>query len=684
MQPGKDSIRYPEFSAELASMIRKREKSRAARCSAIRIVAIALACSQAPCEGLSGQSPAPSIRVVRASQISTAHPKRPHIESFLAVDPRDSKHLIAASMIGSESGQLGANVYVSFDGGQQWTASRVAARDSALLIGGDPTVYFTREGTPLFMLGTRVHGRPATVMSRSTDGGRSWPSPLVLPYRDRPYIAFDTTGQRLDGTTYIGGQFSSFLLSRSTDSARTFDYAQIISRDIAGVDPTMPIRGVLTDMIVTPSGVLVMPFMSAHDMRDSIQAPPPRDSVAEWKLRVLVSDDGGRTFLAARDGPTLHFLGGFRGLQATGAARATIDQSRGKFRGRIYLTWSDWDAAHKAFVIRVASSGDLGKSWKTTVVNDNTNDHDPNNPAIAVSPDGIVAVVWNDRRDDPENRCWRLYGAISTDGGETFLPNVKLSGAPTCTNAPKNWVLSTWDQYDDWTDPTRPRPGFGLTAMVPVRFPNGGDTQGLVADADGFFHAAWINGETGALQLWYTKFAVAPGIVASVRAQNAEHSAGSAAAPVPAGRVDVTQVLTFVMRDPKIDFAHGTLEVSMRVVNPTNRCVRGPLEVVSDRLISPSAMALGLENFKVANSDNRQEGVGASWTISAGPTRELPPHGKTPPRILRFSFTGGVPAAPEGYFEPAFRIFARDDSAIDSAGVKAVHDPRCEKPETKK
>jgi hypothetical protein len=633
------------------------------RRTVVRIVGSALASAVALSGRVSAQSAPPTITVVRSTQISTAHPKRPHIESFLAVDPHDSKHMIAASMIGDSSGRLGTNVYVSFDGGQHWSASRIAPRDSALLIGGDPTVYFTREGTPLFMLGTRVNGRPATVISRSADGGRSWPKPLVLPYRDRPYIAFDTTGQRLDGTSYIGGQFSSFLLSRSTDSARTFDYAQIISRDVGGADATMPIRGVLTDIVVTPSGVLVMPFMSALDMRDSTQAPPPRDSVTDWRLRVLVSDDGGRTFLGAREGPPLHLLGGFRGLQSTGAARATIDQSRGKYRGRIYLAWSDWDAKRKAMVVRVAYSDDLWKSWKTTIANDNTDVRDPNNPAIAVSPEGIVALVWNDRRDDPKNKCWRLYGAISTDGGETFLPNVKLSDAPTCTNAPGNWVLSAWDQYDDWTEPTRPRPGFGLTAMVPVRFPNGGDTQGLVADANGFFHAAWINGETGALQLWYTKFAVNSQIVAKMRARNAEHTAGASAAPVPAGRVDVTQELTFVMSNPKVDFAHGTLEVTMRVVNPTARCMRGPLDVVADRLLSASAKAMGLANFRIANADNKQDSVGASWTFPVGVAPSLPPHAKTPPRILRFTFTGGVPAEPEGYFEPAFRIFARDDRA---------------------
>jgi hypothetical protein len=165
--------------------------------------------------------------------------------------------------------------------------------------------------------------------------------------------------------------------------------------------------------------------------------------------------------------------------------------------------------------------------------------------------------------------------------------------------------------------------------------------------------------------------------VAMVRAGNAEHSSGSSAAAVPAGRVDVTQELTFVMSDPKIDFAHGTLEVSMRVLNPTTRCMRGPLDVVADRLTSAAAKAMGLENFKIANADNRQDGAGATWAFPVGPTQSLPPHGKTPPRVLRFSFTGGVPAEPEGYLEPAFRIFARDNSSVVAPDSASPLDSRC-------
>jgi hypothetical protein len=610
------------------------------------------------------QSNAPAIHVVRSHQVSTAHPSRPHVESFLAVDPRDSKHMIAASMVGLPTGQLGTSVYVTFDGGREWSASRIAPRDSVLERGGDPIVYITRDGGALYALGGRVNGRPATVVSRSADGGRTWGSPQPINYRDRPYMAFDTVSIRLDGTIYVGGQFGVFLLSRSADDGRSFSYPEIISRDLGGPDRDAPIRGLLADLLVTADGVLVMPFAGAVDMRDSTAAPPASDTTSQTlALRLLISDDAGRSFFAVRDGPRMHAIGGFRGAQATSGPRAAIDQSRGRYRGRIYLVFPDWDAERKTYVVRLAHSSDLGKTWKTTVVNEIVDGHDPGNPALAVTRDGIVGVVWNDRRGDPKNQCWRLYGAVSTDGGETFLPNVALSVTPTCMNAPANWVLNAWYQYDYWTKPEQPRPGFGVAAFVASRFPNGGDTQGLVADAEGVFHAAWINGETGTLQLWYTAFAVDSQLVAGVRARNAERTVAAGAAPVPAGRTELTQELTFEVSEPKIDFDRGALEVTVRVVNPTGHPVRGPIDVVVDRLTTESDRAMGLENFKAANADNGKDGEGAAWTFAVGAAGVLAPNGKTPPRVLRFSFTGGVPQQPIGYFVPLFRIFGQESGA---------------------
>ena len=104
------------------------------------------------------------------------------------------------------------------------------------------------------------------------------------------------------------------------------------------------------------------------------------------------------------------------------------------------------------------------------------------------------------------------------------------------------------------------------------------------------------------------------------------------------------------MSDPRIDFAAGVLVVTMRVVNPTSRAVLGPIDIVVDRLMNQRDRALGLTDFKVANADRGGTGDGARWTFQTGPGAVLQPHGKTPSKVLRFSFTGGIPAQPNGTF----------------------------------
>lgn len=74
--------------------------------------------------------------------------------------------------------------------------------------------------------------------------------------------------------------------------------------------------------------------------------------------------------------------------------------------------------------------------------------------------EGIVAVTWNDRRHDPEGRCYHHYVALSRDGGRTFGEGHQVSEEETCFPSGYRWQ-------------------------------NGGDTNGLVALPDGSFRVVW-------------------------------------------------------------------------------------------------------------------------------------------------------------------------------------------------
>ncbi len=617
---------------------------------------VALSCclSAAPVRAVA-QKAAGGLRILARLPISPDTLRRPHFETFLAVDPKNPRHMLATSMLLRPDTKIGTSVYVTFDGGHRWTRGRTSAAGELMFRSGDPLVYFGSEGTSFFVAGGRTEDdRPITFFSRSRDGGRTWDAPQHHPYRDRPWLAFDSTDKVLGGSIYFAGTYGSLVLSRSMDDGRSFSLAELITRDREGPDPSALIRGgALADLQVTPDGVLVLPFLSSANMADSV---PTQDSVQVGKFRLLVSDDGGRTFGPLRAGPDNRGAATYRGVRATTAPRTAMDHTHGPHRGRLYLSYIEYDAGR--FVVKLGRTDDLGKTWATTVVSDDTTGHDPSNAAIAVNRDGIVAVIWNDRRDDPKGDCFRLYAAISLDGGQHFRPSVALSDAPACPNAPANWQLSAWYQYDDWSDPAHPRPGFGLTTMVPTRFPNGGDTQGLVADRDGVFHAAYIDGRHGGMGLSLVDFSVDSALVAETRVKAAAATT-TATAPVPAGWDDVTQELEFAVGQPTIDFERGTVAIPLRVSNKAGRSVRGPLTIVVDQFIDSLNKAMGLRNFRAANADSGGPRGGATWAFEVPADGVLSRGEHSLPRTLQFKFDGGVPAEPQGYFEPKFRIYAR-------------------------
>jgi hypothetical protein len=68
-------------------------------------------------------------------------------------------------------------------------------------------------------------------------------------------------------------------------------------------------------------------------------------------------------------------------------------------------------------------STDGGATWESPVrVNEDpiTSTNDQLTPCMAINPDGVLGVVFYDRRDDPNNLIVQAYIAISTDGGQTF------------------------------------------------------------------------------------------------------------------------------------------------------------------------------------------------------------------------------------------------------------------------
>jgi hypothetical protein len=115
-------------------------------------------------------------------------------------------------------------------------------------------------------------------------------------------------------------------------------------------------------------------------------------------------------------------------------------------------------------------STDYGKTWTQTVMvgRDSStggilNDDNDGQASVAVGPDTVVsgqvmphmavdsqgnlAVIWYDNRSDPTNQRLDVFGTVSSDGGQTFSPNFRLSDQSFDPSAGKFTDAAGQDDY---------------------------------------------------------------------------------------------------------------------------------------------------------------------------------------------------------------------------------------------
>jgi hypothetical protein len=563
------------------------------------------------------------ITVTANTHISADAPKSVFFETLLALNPKNPSHMLATASVVSSKLE-GAALYSTRDGGKSWHRIPSVSGDTITPSGGDPIVYFDGNGTAFW----GSYNKVGLTLARSADGEK-WEGPIVVGRGgwDRPWLAFDRSDSPYAGRMYAtGGMYIATSTGRdvptvpvhtSVDGGKTFTQEQRIAFDYPNT------AGFQGQPLVTPNGALVIPVMNPVKGEES--------SI----LGAVVSDDGGRTFSAFRPGPRIApDAKGYGYLQALSALTGAIDLSRGPHRGRVYVAWTEHLDGH--WLKRVAHTDDLGLHWSDPVtVNDNSEGNTPGNIGIAVNDEGVLALTWNDRRDDPKNRCYRLYFAASIDGGDTFAPNMKVSDTPVCPANPANSIAHPYTFTSD-----RGERSIGITS-VSSRWPNGGDTYGLQAGPKGDFHAAWVNSVEGVMQLWYTRINV-----------NRAELARSLATASSSGKKDLTSVLDFKFDSTLVDIAKGTVTITLHVFNPGKKTYRGPFTVTYAR--GPR------ENFpslRVANAENGKTDRGASWSIGST-TTVLRPGERSEAKVLRWTFNGGIDPTT---FVASFRIYGTEE-----------------------
>jgi hypothetical protein len=561
-------------------------------------------------------------------QASKAFADRPHGEIHLAANPRNPNNLVGGSMVWFAEKNMEAVVaYASFDGGKTWSAT-LQLHDG--FYHSDPAVSFDLEGTAYFLQITNTGGREPKYNSylyRSKDGGKSWLEPTIMPMLDRHYLAVDDTGGKYRGSVYINGLSSRELrVQRSRDRGATFD-----GEIRAAAAPASRRNAGQARLVVLSDSTLVVPFADTELPLPDVEGNPGKQNAS---LNVVTSTDGGNTFSErVTIAPTAigHML-----TANSHHFSFTADSSAGPFKDRLYIAWSDSYSGGSQFSkkksggsnILFSYSADKGKTWsKPILVNDDRLRANLASapvhfqPVVAANKDGVVGVMYYDRRDSANNLDWTVRFSASVDGGETFLPSVQVAESPHRFSEEMKIVVSARGYGGGNMPQNKNYRGGVLKFDLNISQFNiaGGHTAGLDADANGVFHPFWIDNRTGVAQVW-----TAPVTINRNAMLNGE--------PELAALQDVSEKVILTFTNPSYDARTGRLGVDIQLQNLSEDTIVLPVKL---RVTVLTSGAGGIP--VIVGADNGLKGLGAVWDLEKSLVgNKLKPQQKSGVRRLEF------------------------------------------------
>jgi hypothetical protein len=603
------------------------------------LVAIALAALTLPAAAQTIRRQKAPVTVGPVVHVTKAYGNLAHYESLAAGDPDRPGRMMTCSTVFPNNvlkSSIYQYCYASFDGGKTWETTLKLEEGS---MNGDPAIAYGR-GDTVYVVALWMKSGPEkpdternedmyadsmrrTVVYRSIDGGRTFPTRSEFELIDREYINVDRTNGRYGGRIYLagqggvrvthgtsGGSQSTIELWRSPDGGKSF-----FGPLVAGYPKDMHMFGVGTGGVLSDGTYVIMFNMTKPGRSQMLEFDPTLPSNAEMLL--YTSKTGGESFEVFKVADIKMDRGRNEGSHI---GQLAVDPGSAAFKDRIYMTWVE--IVDGRGQIAIAHSADKGKTWSAPlIVNDDRSPIEQGSgpdhvlPAVGVNKDGVVFVAWYDRRDYKDNLGWKLRGAVSMDGGETFSENFVV-GPDVATTFAGNSPLSLSAHGGHDTKSSTMNLGIGLASFATV----GGHTTGLAVDADGTFHPIWHSSVSGTGQMY----------TASIKVNGVAQKEGSAEL---AAMTDVSKNVILQLTNPKIDRGSGKLTVTAQLKNTTNDTVDGPIKVRVLALDSDIGVP------EVADSENGLNGIGAMWDFSSTLSGPLLPLKFGAPKTLTFRLT---------------------------------------------
>lgn len=590
-----------------------------------------LLCSEATIAQQTGIAVGPNV------QASKARGNLVHNEVLLAADPGIPKNLLGCSMAFSpEQNKVITIAYVSSDGGISWEFAVTSDRG---ILSGDPACTFGANGNAYFTnLERNEKNVDRLVAYRSTDYGKTWSPPTMVlgSSVDRPYVTVDQSDGSYRGRVYVYGQIAqrtvdgegagaSIALWRSLDNGATFEGPIVRSHDKSlSFHPA--------NSVVLSDGTLVCLFaeLDSQKRNDGYGGSQYRKAdIQNGTLKVIVSSDGGESFSPAYKISEMYE--DWREGSSTIPSLAA-DRGSSEFKDRLYAVWAD--GRYGRTQILVSYSTDKGKTWSSQyLVSDGqpTVGDGPDNfmPVVAVNPGGIVGVMWYDRRDNPDGFGYYVRFTASLDGGDTWLPSVRVSQAPKTLETPQGWPITAGVWRSGVSGPL----SFNLRRYEWLA---GGHTAGMAADANGAFHPFWVDNRTGVSQIWTAAIMVKGSVAKNGSSDLAKLD-------------DISGSAFLELTNCGSERASNVISCSARLKNTSKEILKGPLKL---RVI---ALKSELGEPRIINADNGRNGVGAVWDFSALVKKDsLAPGESSDSKQLRFQIANRRPFRQGNYVKSTF------------------------------